>query len=90
MVPPNFTEYDVTWVAYNISGAAGTLGEEAIELRNCLLHLGCASEDLRVIVARLAYWMAKSSPTWDAHRALMAYRLMALDKRPGVLPMVIG
>ena len=33
-VPLNFTEDDVTWVALKLSGAAGALGSEVIELRN--------------------------------------------------------
>ena len=39
--PIEFTEGDITWVASNMSGAAGTLGAEAIELRNWLLCFGC-------------------------------------------------
>ena len=50
----NFTENDVTWVASKVSGAAGALGAETIELRNWLLRFGCSSEELRVVVARLA------------------------------------
>ena len=61
-VPLDFTENDVTWVASKLSGAAGALGAEAMELRNWLLCFGCASEELRVVVARLADWMANSSP----------------------------
>ena len=53
-VPLIFTEDDMTWVVSKISGAAGALGAEAIELRNWLLCFGCASEELRVVVARLA------------------------------------
>ena len=34
--------------------------------------------------------MDKSSPPWAAHRALMACRLVALDKRQGVRPVGIG
>ena len=34
--------------------------------------------------------MAKSSPTWAAYFTLMACRLVALDKRPGVHPVGIG
>ena len=30
----NFMEDDMTWVASKISGAAGALGEEVIQLRN--------------------------------------------------------
>ena len=81
-VPLNFTEDDITWVASKLSGAAGALGAEAMELRNWLLRFGCASEELRVVVASLADWMANSPPPWAAYRALMACRLVALDKRP--------
>ena len=61
-VPLDFTEDDITWVASKISGAAAALGAEAIELINWLLSLGCASEELQVVVARLADWMDNSSP----------------------------
>ena len=61
-VPLNFTEDDITWVASKLSGAAGALGEEAMELRNWLLRFGCASEEFRVVVSRLAYWMANPPP----------------------------
>ena len=61
-VPLDFTEGDMMWVASKISGAAGALGAEAIELRNWLLSFGCASEELRVVVARRADWMANPPP----------------------------
>ena len=38
--PLDFTEDDVTWVASKLSGAAGALGVEVIELRNWLLRFG--------------------------------------------------
>ena len=44
-LPLDFTEDDVMWVASKLSGAAGALGAEAMELRNWLLHFGCASEE---------------------------------------------
>ena len=65
-VPLNFTEDDVTWVASKLSGAAGALGAEAMELCNWFLCFGCASEEFRVVVASLADWMANSSPPWAA------------------------
>ena len=34
--------------------------------------------------------MANSSPPWAAYCSLMACRLVALDKRPRVIPVVIG
>ena len=89
-VPLDFTEDEVTWIASKLSGAEGALGAEAIELQNWLLCFGCASEELRVDIVSLADWMANSSPPWAAYCTLMACRLVALDKRPGVHPVGIG
>ena len=61
-VPLDFTEDDVTWVASKISGAAGALGAEAMELGNWLVRFVCASKELRVVVARPTDWMANSPP----------------------------
>ena len=61
-VPLDFTEDDVSWVASKLSGAAGALGAEAMELRNWLLPFGCASKEFRVVVYSLADWMANSPP----------------------------
>ena len=66
-VPLNFTEDDVMWVSSNLSGTSGVLGAEAIQLRNWLLCFGCASDELRVVISRLADWVANSSPTWAAY-----------------------
>ena len=55
-------EDDVTWVSSKLSGLAGALGAEAIELRNWILRFRCSSEDLRAIVARLSDWMANPPP----------------------------
>ena len=43
-VPLDFTEDDDKWVASKLSGAAGALGAEAIEMCNWILRFGCASE----------------------------------------------
>ena len=37
MVPLDFTEDDVTWVVSKLSGTAGTLGVETIDLGKCLI-----------------------------------------------------
>ena len=37
MVTLDFTEDDMTWVASKLYGPAYMLGEEAIDLSNCLL-----------------------------------------------------
>ena len=78
------------WVASKISGTAGALGAEAIELINWILCLGCASEELRVVVTRLSDWMDNSSSPRASNCSLMACCFLALDKRPGVRPLVIG
>ena len=69
-VPLDFTEDDITWVASKISGTAGALGEVAVEIRNWFLCFGFASEELIVVVARVAYCMANSSPPWAAYRSM--------------------
>ena len=78
------------WVASKFSGAAGALGAEAIELRNWLPRFVCASEELRGVFTSLAYRMANSSPPWVAYCALMACRLVLLNKWPGLRPIGIG
>ena len=82
-------EDDITWAASKLSGAAGALGAEEIELYNWFLHFGCASEEFRVVVARLAECMSNLFRPWDAYCNLIACRLMTLDKRPGVRPVGI-
>ena len=89
-VPLNFTEDDVMVVASNIFDAEATLGAEAIELCNWLLRFRCASEELRVFVAILADCMTNSSPPWATYCALMDFRLVVLEKRPGVRPVGIA
>ena len=61
-VPLKFTEDDVIWVESKLSGAAGALGAEVIELRNWIICFRCSLEELRVVVARLADWMANFYP----------------------------
>ena len=88
-VPLDFTEDDVMWVASKLSSAAGTLGAEAMELRNWLLR---SDVRLRSLESSLPAWQTGwlTPPPWAAYCALMACRLVALDKRPGVRPVGIG
>ena len=58
--------------------------------KSLLLFFGCASEEFRVIVADMSNYMSNSSPPWYSYRNMMACPLVALDKRPGVLPIGIG
>ena len=82
----DFTEDDVTWVVSKLSRAADELLAEAIELCNWILRFGCLSKDLRVVVTRLADWMANYYPSWAAYYKIMACCLVVLDKRPRVRP----
>jgi hypothetical protein len=80
----------VEQVASRLSGGAGPGGSDAVDLRNWLLRFGAESEALRDALADICTMMANSSPSWAAYRALMACRLVALDKCPGVRPVGIG
>ena len=90
MAPLDFTEDDVTRVSLNISGTAGALGPEAIELRNWIIRFGWALEELRVIFTKLSDWMAQYPPPWDAYCALTSCHIVALNKGWGSPPWELG
>ena len=66
MVPLKFLENNITWVVSKLSGAAGELVMEAINIKQYLLRFGFASQYLRVDVSKLAKWIANSSSPWVA------------------------
>jgi hypothetical protein len=77
-------------VASRLSGAAGPSSADAVDLQNWLLRYGKESSALREELAEWASWLANEHPPWAAYRALMACRLVALDKQPGMRPVGIG
>jgi hypothetical protein len=89
-VPLNITAKDVEEIASKLSGAAGPSGVDAVDLRNWLLRFGAESEALREELAQLTNILSNENPSWASYRALMACRLVALDKQPGVRPVGIG
>ena len=89
-IPLDITEDVVETVASRLSGAAGPGGTDAVALQNWLLRFGAESEQLRRELAAWAHWLSNEHPPWAAYRALMACRLIALDKQPGVRPVGIG
>jgi hypothetical protein len=89
-LPLEITDEVVSVVGSRLSGGAGPGGTDAVSLRNWLLRFGKESEALRLEFAKLAEWLANSHPPWAAYRGLMACRLVALDKDPGVRPIGIG
>jgi hypothetical protein len=74
----------------HLSGAAGPSGTDAVDLSNWLLRHGAESQLLQNEMAYFANWLANNHPPWAAYRALMACRLVTLDKQPGTRPVGIG
>ncbi|KAI2510249.1 hypothetical protein MHU86_4127 [Fragilaria crotonensis] len=84
------TSDDVEAISPRLAGAAGPGGTDAVDLANWLLRFGRESEALREEMAAWTNWLANTSPPWAAYRAVMANRLVALDKQPGTRPVGIG
>jgi hypothetical protein len=89
-VPIEITGNVVEDIATRLSGGAGPGSTDAVDLENWLLRFGAESEILRDSLSGLAKWLANDHPPWAAYRALMACRLVALDKSPGMRPVGIG
>ena len=76
--------------ALKISGAAGPSGLDAHEWRHiCTCHKG-ASRDLCASLVTVAQRLCSSYVDPTAIKPLLASRLVALDKQPGVRPIGIG
>ncbi len=80
----------VKCIAAKLLGVAGLGGTDVVDLRNWLLRFGAESEAFRKEMASWTTWLVNESPPWPAYRALMAGRLVALDKQPGVQPIGIS
>lgn len=89
-MPVNVSSDAVTKMAPHLSGGAGPSGVDANMLRLWLTRFNRASGELREEMAYWQDWLANHSPPWAAYRAVMARRLVALDKQPGVRPVGIG
>ena len=51
-----------------------------------MLRHGKSSQQLREELVEWTEWLCNGAPPFAAYRALMACRLVALDKVPGVRP----
>jgi len=90
VVPVTISKTTVEKVATQLSGAAGLGGTDAVNLKNWLLRFSAESKAFREEMAQWTEWLTNHSPPWPAYRALMACRLVALDKQPGVRLAGIG
>ena len=92
---PDFVDLDITEdvvkkVAGRLRGSAGLGGTDANAVSSWLLQFGEVSQKLRKVVAEFGKWPANTFPPWAAYRALMAGRLIAICKFPGVRPVGAG
>ena len=58
-------------------------------MKDWYTHFGAESEVLREELAGWNLCLTNRSSPWEEYCALMAGRLVALDKRPGVCPVTI-
>ena len=92
---PFFEEVKVTSshiqsVADQLQGGAGPGGCDASHWQDILLRYGASSASLRDNIAALCHKLYNTITPWEDVRALVASRLIALEKCPGVRPIGIG
>jgi hypothetical protein len=85
------TSATIEKVAARLSSATCPSRVDAVNMQNWLLRCGKESGALRDELADRATSLANDHPRpWAAYRALMASRLVALDKQPVVRPVDMG
>jgi hypothetical protein len=92
---PDFEDIEITGalihnVTFGIQGGAGPGGCDASHWHDVLLRYGSHSSSLRDAVATLSRTLANNIIQWSSIKGLLANRLIALDKNPGVRPIGIG
>ena len=90
LVDVDVTSSYVEQVACRFRESGGPGGVDSYHWQCFLLHYGAHSSRLRESVADLAMHLANGIVDWTDIRALMANRLIVLDKFPGVHPIGIG
>ena len=77
-------------VACHLQGGAGPGGCDVSHWRDVLLRFGSSSARLRDTVAAVCRRLCNTITPWEDICALVACRLIALNKCPGVRPIEIG
>ena len=77
-------------VGAELSGVTGLSRVDAVDLKNWYFRFSTKSEALREEMAEWADWLQNSNPPWAAIHAILACRLLGLDKVPGTRPVGIG
>ena len=77
-------------VAHSMQGGTGPGSCDAVHWLDSLLQYGAHSERLSESVASLCHRLANSIVPWADVRGLIASRIIALDKFPGVHPVGIS
>ena len=90
VLPLDITYRDVEITVRKMGGSGGPSGTNSIMLKDGCTKFGAESETFREELARWTRWISNGSTSWAAYRDLVAGRLVALEKIPGVLTVGIG
>uniref|UniRef100_A0A0G4G3W2 Uncharacterized protein n=1 Tax=Chromera velia CCMP2878 TaxID=1169474 RepID=A0A0G4G3W2_9ALVE len=90
LTPLLITEEDIAAVARRLQSSVGPSGFDSTQLCTAVLSLERENRESREELANLATEMGRRVFEWDQVKALIACRLVALDKCPGVHPVGIG
>ena len=89
IVTLEITADTVVKVTNDMPVAAGPGGIYSLAIQHWLLRFGVNSNKLREAVVHFLRWMDNRTSPWAAYRAIVAIRLIGLDKYPGVRPVGI-
>ena len=86
----DITGAHIAQVAHRIQGSGGPGGSDSSHWKDSLLHFGSHSARCRDALAYFTSLLSHNLTDWNLIYALLANRLIALDKNPGIRPIGIG
>ena len=78
------TQDHVINIARKVSESAGTSGIDSFALSHWLLRYEGRSKKLRFAIVKFIEELSNEYPSLAAYRAIICYKLVGLDKIPGV------